>query len=259
MFFRNKPKIKVLNFKSNLPALIIGDIHGCFEQLENLYSQFLSQIAPESKRKIISLGDLVDRGPDSQAVIEWFLSAPRGEERLAVRGNHEIMLDEFIRSPSLQSPWLSVGGMQTLASYSNKRMPENPSQSDVIRTIQRIPKRHINFLRSLPDIIVLGNLCLVHAAIDPAKSVKAQPLDRLHWGPCIGPNDMHMVQFRDPTINKLVHGHEPHSRQPNLDLPILNLDTGCYKTGILTGLVLNQNSVTTIQTRAKKSANESRF
>ena len=93
---------------------------------------------------------------------------------------------------------------------------------------------------------------MVHAAIDPAKSVNAQPLNRLHWGPCIGPNDMHMVRFRDQKVNKVVHGHEPHSRQPNLDLPILNLDTGCYKTGVLTGLVLNQNSVTTIQTGAKK-------
>jgi len=259
MFFGNKPKTKRIDFTPNLQTLIIGDIHGCFDQIKLLYQQFVSQIAPESKRKIISLGDLVDRGPDSEAVIEWFLSAPRGEERLAVRGNHEIMFDEFIRSPSPQSPWLSVGGMQTLASYSNKRLPENPSQSDVTRTVQSIPKRHVSFCRSLPDIIVLGNVCLVHAAIDPAKSVNAQPLDRLHWGPCIGPNDTNMVRFRDPTINKVVHGHEPHSRQPNLDLPVLNLDTGCYKTGVLTGLVLNQNSVTTIQTGPKKSASESRF
>lgn len=248
MLLKNRPKIKRIYFTPNMPTLIIGDIHGCFAQLEDLYNQFVLQIESKSKRQIIALGDLVDKGPDSQDVIEWFLSAPRGEERLAVRGNHEVMFDEFIRHPSPRSPWLDFGGMQTLQSYSNKGLPDDLSKSDVTRTVHNIPKRHVSFCRSLPDVIVLGNICLVHAAIDPAKSVNDQTLNRLHWGPCIGPDDMHMVHFRDPNINQVAHGHEPHSREPDPALPILNLDTGCYRTGVLTGMVLSQSSATIIQT-----------
>ena len=63
-------------------ALIIGDIHGCFEELRDL----LDAAALTAEDEIISLGDMVDRGPQSAKVATFFRDHPQAS---AVRGNHE--------------------------------------------------------------------------------------------------------------------------------------------------------------------------
>jgi serine/threonine protein phosphatase 1 len=87
---------------------IIADIGGNFDALMRLLSKM-----PDDK--VISLGDMVDRGPDSKAVIDWFMSNGH-----AVIGNHEhMMLDHCRKTGYYESGiWELNGGCTTLASYS---------------------------------------------------------------------------------------------------------------------------------------------
>jgi serine/threonine protein phosphatase 1 len=68
--------------------LAIGDIHGCFTALRTL-AEFVP-IGPEDR--LITLGDYVDRGPDSAAVIDWLIHREEQGGLVAIRGNHEVMM-----------------------------------------------------------------------------------------------------------------------------------------------------------------------
>ena len=254
MLFKNKLKIKSITTAEDIPTLILGDIHGCLESLEILYTEFVQKASSGKNYRIIALGDLIDRGPDSKGVIDWFLSAPSGEERMSLRGNHEVMFTEFVSSRSIHSSWLKVGGLETLASYSTLGPNDNWAKAELTQSVKQIPKSHVSFLHSLPDIIMLGNICLVHAAIDPHKPVSGQSTTRLHWGPCIGQNETHLVRFHDPGIKRVIHGHEPHGEPIDTRQPVINLDTGCYESGILTGLLLEQGKIIPLQTAQLKRA-----
>lgn len=80
----------------------VGDIHGHV----NLLSQMIDQIRkdtrkyPKTNHKIIFLGDYVDRGPDSNSVIELLRAGIDGFETICLRGNHEDMMLNFIIEPN---------------------------------------------------------------------------------------------------------------------------------------------------------------
>ena len=104
---------------ANTRIYAIGDIHG----RADLLIETIARIDDDLERRPIEhavevyLGDYIDRGPDSRTVID--LLAVRLVENRAVclRGNHELLMENFLRDPANLRPWLQLGGMHTLASY----------------------------------------------------------------------------------------------------------------------------------------------
>src|SRR5258708_3906571 len=94
--------------------LAVGDIHGGFEALRTL----AAAVPFTDDDTIITLGDYVDGGPNSCAVLEWLVAHSKGGKLVALRGNHEIMMQRARDSKDLLKDWLFNGGDKTLASYS---------------------------------------------------------------------------------------------------------------------------------------------
>ncbi len=110
-------------------TIAIGDIHGCLAALETL----LSAVDLKADDTIVTLGDYIDRGPDSRGSLERLLRL-QGQCRLVpLLGNHdEMLLNLYDGQSQLYVDWLLFGGNTTLESYATLR-PED------------IPPAHINF------------------------------------------------------------------------------------------------------------------
>jgi predicted phosphodiesterase len=112
-------------------TIAIGDIHGCATALETL----LETLAPTSDDLIITLGDYVDRGPESRRVIDLLLDLEQRCELIALLGNHDLMLLRSIEHEIAHKFWMQVGGVQTLASYGG--------------SLEKIPPDHLEFFHRL--------------------------------------------------------------------------------------------------------------
>ena len=82
---------------------VVGDIHGCFEKLER---ELVELGFDETKDRLFSVGDLVDRGPSSEKVLYWLAK----HWLHAVRGNHEQMAIDFIDGNSDRYMYSYNGG-----------------------------------------------------------------------------------------------------------------------------------------------------
>ena len=93
--------------------LAIGDIHGCITALQTL----VDFVEPRPSDTIITLGDYIDRGPDSRAVLDFIINLDEMHQLIPLRGNHEIMMLDAREKKSWLASWLSYGGEATLQSY----------------------------------------------------------------------------------------------------------------------------------------------
>lgn len=116
--------------------LAIGDIHGCITALRCL----VDLVAPRSDDTIVTLGDYVDRGPDSRAVLDFLIDLDKSHALVPLRGNHEIMMLDSREKKSWFHAWTGYGGDATLRSYA-RSAGEPGSFSDV-------PESHIDFLEN---------------------------------------------------------------------------------------------------------------
>jgi hypothetical protein len=108
--------------------LAIGDIHGCSTALTSL----IEAVGLRGDDTIVMLGDYVDRGPDSRAVLDFVLDLGKTHDLVALRGNHEIMMLDARTKKSWLQPWMSYGGAATLKSYGG--------------SFAGVPDEHIDFL-----------------------------------------------------------------------------------------------------------------
>src|SRR5687767_8309241 len=117
-------------------VLAIGDIHGCSGPLDAL----LEWVAPTPADLVVTLGDYVDRGPDTRGVLDRLIALKRALPNIVcLRGNHEIMmLAARAGGRGERADWLSVGGLQTLGSYGPA-----PGRSG---TLADVPAEHWDFL-----------------------------------------------------------------------------------------------------------------
>ncbi len=93
--------------------LAIGDIHGCLTALQVLDQE----LAFGDGDTVVTLGDYVDRGPDSRGVIDFLLDIRKRCRLVALRGNHEIMMMRARDDRSSLLNWIACGGDTTLDSY----------------------------------------------------------------------------------------------------------------------------------------------
>jgi serine/threonine protein phosphatase 1 len=212
----------------------IGDIHGmaglCAEILASIHAD-VGQHGLETD--IIILGDMIDRGPDSRAVLESILQFQLSASAniTLLKGNHEQMLLAFLSEPEEKGPfWLRNGGLETLQSY-GVHPPEkiNRKQWSFVRDefVERMPASHMETLKNLPSKFTIDDYFFCHASIKEGQELGQQGDEDLLWSRRF-PND-----GWGPQEKIIVHGHQPVA-EPLIENFHINVDTGAYATGRLT-------------------------
>jgi serine/threonine protein phosphatase 1 len=169
---------------------IIGDIHGCLTQLQDVVSKAESRV-----NELVFLGDYVNRGPDSSGVINYLLALQARPELTVhfLRGNHDAQLLDALTGDGLDM-LLRMGGAATIRSYVAPPYAEVSSQ---LRNA--VPASHLEFLTSLRDTFSQDGVTVAH---DPAK---------------VGPIDTYLVA-----------GHSvQQSAVPMIGESRAYIDTGC--------------------------------
>lgn len=215
----------------------IGDVHGRDDLLADLLSRIEDDSAQRgpAKRVLVFLGDLVDRGPASAEVVERLRTyKPPGTRLVFLAGNHEEVLLRIIDGEARLIPdWLRFGGAECLRSYGAdpQRLRKLPPDRALECIRAAIPHAHVDFLRSFDDTFRAGDYLFVHAGIRPGIPLAEQSASDLRW-------------IREPFLADraehgflVVHGHtirEAVDERPNR----IGIDTGAYRTGVLTALAV---------------------
>ena len=237
-----------LGHESATVVYAIGDIHGRLDLLKGMHDLIAADIARTQPASplICYLGDYVDRGPNSAQVIEALTkSGQDGIGRIFLKGNHEDRMVEFLDDPVEKGPaWMQFGGREALQSYgvSVPNVGEAVSWPKIRDDlVSRLPAHHLHFLKGLDLAFRWRDYLFVHAGLHPERSLDRQSAHDLMW-------------IREPFLNSdrawgvtVVHGHviEPAVVfRPNR----IGIDTGAYKTGRLTSLVLGDGAPRLLQT-----------
>jgi serine/threonine protein phosphatase 1 len=205
----------------------IGDIHGCARELERL----VRALEPAAGDTLVFVGDYVDRGADSRAVIDDLLDLARrpGLTTVFLKGNHEDMFLDYIgHRGHWGESWMLNGGPATLRSYGLS--PHTPGP-DVLAAL---PAEHVAFLDGLEPWRFVEDWLLVHAGINPERAWEEQEEEDLFW------IREEFILRPHPLPQTVVFGHTPF-RQVFLNLPYkLGIDTGCVYGGMLTAIELRE-------------------
>jgi len=216
----------------------IGDVHGEVELLQALHREidaYHCHVFPDRFQTIVHLGDYIDRGSDSYAVIEYLSTLKqrnlRDTQVINLKGNHEAMIcNVYDRITSKTfGQWIENGGRETLASY-NKRGYEQP------------PETHLVWMKALPSFFFPANdrLAFVHAGFNTATFPNDNE-DYHLW--TRSPKFFDTRSWCAPALDDVtvVHGHTPTSNnRPFIseDGRRINVDTGACYGGFLSAAVL---------------------
>lgn len=216
-------------------AYAVGDVHGRLDLMVELLNRIERDDAARRPARtfLVFLGDLVDRGPDSRGVIDHLLHRPPSFARTVfLAGNHEEALLRVIGGDASVVPsWLIYGGKECAQSYgiSGAWMLGAPPAAVAAEVRRAVPREHADFLASFGDTFRFGDYLFVHAGIRPGVPVEEQVPQDLRW--------IREGFLDDVTDHGLivVHGHtiSPEvEERPNR----IGIDTGAYRTGILTAI-----------------------
>jgi len=197
-------------------TIAIGDTHGCSVALGRL----LEAISPQPDDAIITLGDYIDRGPDSRGVLDQYIALADRCRLTPLLGNHEEMFLASMHGQGNLHLWLACGGLATMKSY-------GPSAQ-----FGDIPAGHIEFIENCKLFHVSGDYFFVHANYEPHLPLAEQDEGFLLWR-----------SLREFTPGPHCSGKTAilgHTLQPDgkiRDLGHLKcIDTGCYNNGWLTAI-----------------------
>jgi protein phosphatase len=231
------------------PFHIIGDVHGCFDELLTLLHKLGYEVVDDKESKryrvtpppggmAIFVGDLVDRGPNSPEVLRLVMDMVEQEIALCVSGNHD---DKLLRKLQGRNVRVRHGLELTMAQLEQY----DKAFHDRVR----------EFLAHLPHHIILdeGRLVVAHAGLEEhlhgrhSKSVR----DLCLYGPTTGELDMHGLPVRLDWATAysgaaaVVYGHTP-VQEPRWKNNTINIDTGCVFGGSLTALTYPGHELTTV-------------
>jgi serine/threonine protein phosphatase 1 len=195
----------------------VGDIHGRHDLLAALLDGIREHAGGEDF-KLVFLGDYIDRGPDSAAVVGAVraLQADRPDRVTCLMGNHEHMLLTVMAEPEALPWWIGNGGGTTLASFG----ADDPAG---------LPRELLDWLSRLPTFHEDGRRYFVHAGLRPGVPLPDQ-------------TDQDRLWIREPFLSAdwdfgvhVVHGHTPlASTTPDVRRHRTNLDTAAVFGGALT-------------------------
>ncbi len=210
----------------------IADLHGRFD----LFKKSLSAIVTHAECKdhtIITLGDYIDRGPQSRQIIDGLIRHgfnDGSQYHVALQGNHEAMMLETILTPLEPSWWMNNGGWTTLNSYGDKISPYlDPLWKNVYMGV--VPQEHLKFIGTMPIYFETEKQVFVHAGVpDNDLPLDKQDKEKMQWM-LYGPQD-----FGGYKGKHVVHGHHQFQDGPKEFVSIerggrIDLDTFAWKTG----------------------------
>ncbi|MES3093833.1 metallophosphoesterase family protein [Sphingomonas aerolata] len=233
----------------------VGDIHGCADLLDDLIAQIDADDAARgaAETTVIFLGDIVDRGPGSAAVIDRLIgyAAARADVRF-LQGNHEeIFLGALDGEPKALRLFCRIGGRETVLSYGMDAAEyERLDYEELVqRLAQLVPEAHRRFLAGFEDLITIGDYAFVHAGVRPGTPLEDQRGSDLRW--IRDP----FLDHRSPLDKMIVHGHTVIEEVQTMAHRI-GIDTGAYATGRLTALGIEGDRTWTLQTAPRPVSTE---
>lgn len=224
------------------PFDIIGDVHGCFDELQQLMlrlgytigrvqddgKNFGFHVSPPEGHKVVFLGDLVDRGPDSPGVLRLVMSMVAAGTALCVPGNHDVKLLKKLNGADVQP------------------------RHGLALTLEQLEKESPEFIAKVRDFIdglishyVLdgGKLVVAHAGLKEEMQGRGSGAVRgfCLYGETTGETDEFglpvrynwALEYRGSAM--VVYGHTPVPEPQWLNRTI-DIDTGCVFGGKLTAL-----------------------
>jgi serine/threonine protein phosphatase 1 len=229
------------------PVCVVGDVHGCAALLDRLLDRIAAEPGADRVRLIFA-GDLVDRGPDSAAVLARVQALCTGGGAVALMGNHERMMLDFLDTPAQVGPlWRANGGDATLLSLGVN--PHRSTDPGALAAALRaaLPPGTEGWLRALPlswrPDGPGGALAVSHAGADPSRPFEDQDDRVLLWGH----RDFRRKRRSDGLW--IVHGHVI-APKVLAEEGRIGTDTGAFATGRLSAVWLDRDGMKVLEAQA---------
>uniref|UniRef100_A0A7C3LUF7 Metallophosphoesterase n=1 Tax=Leptospirillum ferriphilum TaxID=178606 RepID=A0A7C3LUF7_9BACT len=215
-----------------MSTYVVGDLHGQLHLLKELMEQI--RFDPRNDR-LISVGDVIDRGTDTGALLDTLFDAAESGWFSAIKGNHEELLLAYHRSPELfGSDYLDpgFGGRPTLAALERSKRG----------------KSMLSWIETWPLFLEAGDFILVHGSLPRIRGSAFGDIDlcALRQDPQTGFHSC--LWARPPELypsfdqREVVSGHNIVSRPGTIKDGLIMIDTGAYRSGILTMIRLDDRS-----------------
>ncbi len=224
---------------------IIGDVHGCYEALQRLCAALGYDEAfghPEG-RKLVFLGDLIDRGPDSAAVLSLVGRLVSRGRALLTLGNHDDALQRWLCGEPVE---IHKGGLAQTIAQIEARADKRTFKKAVAALYERA---------SLYLLLDGGDLIVAHAGIEEDMIGKTDPETRRFVlnGDAIGKSPEGKTLRRDWAADYhgsafIVYGHTPQERAA-IRGSTVNIDTGAYRGGMLTAFRWPERTLVSVPSR----------
>ncbi|WEK42267.1 MAG: metallophosphoesterase family protein [Candidatus Sphingomonas colombiensis] len=251
-----KPTPSPIPESPRLPAGVrvyaIGDIHGrldCLDELLEAIDQDSAGFAGEVR--LIFLGDLIDRGPESRGVVERAMTLAASSRNCDfIKGNHEeLLLHAAEGDRSALSVFHRAGGRETVLSYGAGADEYDACDFEQLAELIKrvVPAEHLAFLDSFGRGVALGDYRFVHAGMRPGLPFEDQKDSDLRW------IRREFLNHDGSFDGMVVHGHTI-SDAPEFRHNRIGIDTGAYASGRLTALVLEGQEQRTLESSAAIAA-----
>ena len=247
------PGIERLQVEGRRPSLppgvriyAVGDIHGRFDLLDELLARIGDDMSsrPTARSVSVFLGDYLDRGPSSRETIDRLIAHAEANESVFLKGNHEQIAISCLRDRGLFERWMRLGGRETLISY-GITLAALSDDRQIVRLQaafhDALPQSHFRFFRDLQNSYTCGDYFFAHAGVKPDIPLSRQKENDLLW------IRQEFLSSRDDFGKIVIHGHTPR-RDIEVEPNRVNIDTGAFATGRLTCLVIDESSLSVIDT-----------
>jgi serine/threonine protein phosphatase 1 len=205
-------------------TIVVGDIHGCYDELLDL----LEAVDFSSNDRLVSVGDLITKGPKSREVLNRFMSDPQFS---AVIGNHDL---------ALRRRW------------NGEKFKLKPSQKPTHKELKKEKERYLPYLNSLPFIIDLGSHLVVHAGLRPGVALHSQTTEDMTELRSLGEDraSRNGTPWYDVYDGEkiVLFGHWPSS-EPRRGKKAIGLDTGCVYGHHLTAYIVETGELKAVRAR----------
>ena len=201
----------------------IADLHGRYDLLDKALDVIDEDVDAHNYSqdftKIITLGDYIDRGPESNKIINFLIKYSDNENFISLKGNHEDIMVQAMRKPNLLDWWFSNGGRKTVESYGSM---------DGIWDTSPVNPEHVSWMANLPLCYETEKHVFVHAGVPTDDlDLDNQDPEELLWM-LYGKNDQGGYRGKH-----VVHGHHQFADGPHEYSGRTDLDTFAWKTGRL--------------------------
>jgi Icc-related predicted phosphoesterase len=205
-------------------TIVVGDIHGCFDELKEL----IKKVKLKKTDRVVSVGDLVSKGPKSAQVLDLFMT----DERFStVIGNHDLILRR---------------------NWNGEDVELKQSHKEINKKLKRKKDKYLQFLNGLPFIIDLDTHLVVHAGLRPNVELHSQTTGDLTRIRVLGPDreseegtPWYHVYNGDKTV---LFGHWPAS-EPRRGPKAIGLDTGCVYGYSLTAYIIETDEFVSVKAK----------